>query len=173
MLARENGTTIRRNGSVVATIDRGEFHETPIVAGAQVFSANRPIFASQFMTGSSRPGTGGIGDPAMGSLIPTQQFLSAYTFSTVGGAQFAQHWLNIIAHNDDIANGTVFLDDAVIPFGDFTAISGTNFSYAQIELSEGTHTTVSGSNPHGIYVIGYNRDDSYIYPGGAGISDFN
>ena len=173
VVARNDNTTVSRNGSVVATLNRGEFHETPIVDGAQIFTANSQIFASQFMTGSSRPGTGGIGDPAMGSLIPTEQYLSAYTFSTVGGEQFAQHWLNIIAHNDDIANGTVLLDGEVIEFEDFTPISGTDYSYAQNELSEGTHSTVSGSNPHGIYVIGYNNDDSYIYPGGAGISVIN
>lgn len=170
VLARDDNTTIEQNGSVVATLNRGEFYETPILPDAQVFEGSNPIFATQYMTGSGRPGTGGIGDPAMGSLIPTEQYLSAYTFSTVGGSQFAQHWLNVIAHNDDISDGTVILDGAPIPFADFTAISGTNYSYAQIQLTEGTHSTASGSFPHGIYVSGFNEDDSYIYPGGAGIS---
>lgn len=171
IVAKDNNTSVTNNGSVVATLDRGEFYETPILPDVQVFTANNPIFATQYMTGQGRPGTNGVGDPAMGSLIPTDQYLSAYTFSTVGGAQFAQHWLNIIAHNDDVANGTVFLDGSEIPFADFTAIAGTDYSYAQLVLTEGTHSTVSGSNPHGIYVMGFNSFDSYIYPGGAGISD--
>ncbi len=172
VVAGADNTTVSRNGSVVATLNKGEFHETGIVSGTQVFSANNPIFATQYMPGQSTAGAT-TGDPAMGSLISTEQFLSAYTFSTIGGGQFNQHWLNIIANNDDVANGTVLLDDAVVSASEFTAISGTNFSYAQILLSEGTHTTVSGSNPHGIYVIGLAGFDSYIYPGGAGISDFN
>jgi len=172
VLAGADNTTIQVNGTTVATLNKGEFYETATVTGPQRFIANNPIFATQYMTGQTGSGTN-LGDPAMGSLIPTEQFLSAYTFSTVGGGQFERHWLNIVAHNDDINNGTVLLDDSVIPFDVFTAISGTNFSYAQIRLSEGTHTTVSGSNPHGIYVIGLADFDSYIYPGGAGISDFN
>lgn len=170
VVASENNTTLELNGSVVATLNRGEFYESSTVADAQVFTANNPIFSTQYMTGQSGSGSS-VGDPAMGSLIPTEQYLSAYTFSTVGGAQFAEHWLNIIAHNDDVSNGTVFLDGSVIPFADFTAIGGTDYSYAQIELTEGTHSTVSGSNPHGIYITGFNNFDSYLYPGGAGISN--
>jgi len=170
VIASENNTTIERNGSVEATLNAGEFYETSVVAGPQRFTSNNPIFATQLMTGITSPGAI-LGDPAMGNLIPSQQFLSSYTFSTVGGSLFAENWLNIVAHNDDISAGSVFLDGSAISASSFSPIPGTDFSYAQIQLTEGSHTTSSTSQPHGIYVIGFNQANSYIYPGGAGISD--
>jgi hypothetical protein len=170
IIARDDNTTIERNGSVEATLNAGEFYETSVVAGPQRFTANNPIFATQLMTGVTSPGAI-LGDPAMGNLIPTEQFLSSYTFSTVGGNLFSENWLNIVAHNDDISAGSVLLDGSAISAGSFSPIPGTDFSYAQIQLSEGSHTTSSSIQPHGIYVIGFNPANSYIYPGGAGISD--
>ena len=175
VLAADDNTTVLQNGSSVATIDAGEFYDSGIVAGAVVFESDdeeKPIFVTQFMTGSSRPGTSGIGDPAMGNMTPSEQYLAAYTFSTPGDDQFAQHFLSVIAENDDVADGEVSLDGAAIPAGQFTAITGTSFSYAVVQIDEGTHTT-SSRGVHGITVEGYNDDDSYLYPGGARFNFIN
>ena len=165
IMASEDNTEVQANGSVIATLDRGEFHEVSETADDQVFTGSNPIFVTQFMTGSSRPGTGGIGDPAMGAMIPSDQYLSNYTFSTVGGAQFDEDFLTIIAQNEDIGS-TLTLDGSVVDAGEFSAIPGTDLSVARLELSSGSHTT-SSANPHGITVQGYNNDDSYLFPGGA------
>lgn len=170
VLASENNTTIERNGSVVATINAGDFYETPVVPGSQKFTANNPIFATQFMIGQTQSGTS-TGDPAMGNMIPTEQYLTSYTFSTLGGGQFAENWVNIVAHDDDVNSGTLLLDGSPVSSGSFTPIADTDYQYAQIQIMEGTHTTSSTSQAHGISVIGFNSFDSYIYPGGAGISD--
>ncbi len=164
VLAAEDNTTVERNGSVIGTLNRGQFHETDIVPGPQVFSADKPIFVTQFMTGVNAPGAV-LGDPAMSNVIPSEQFLSAYTFSTISGA-FAQHFLSVIAENTDVTEGTILLDGVAIPAGDFSPIGATQFSHATVALSDGTHTTASGGR-HGITVAGYNTANSYIYPGGA------
>jgi len=165
ILASEDATEVQANGTVIATLDRGEFFEVEETADDQVFSGSNPIFVTQFMTGSSRPGTGGVGDPAMGAMIPSDQYLSNYTFSTVGGAQFAEDFLTVIASNEDIGS-TLTLDGSVVDASEFSAIAGTDLSVARIALTSGSHTT-SSANPHGITVQGYNDDDSYLYPGGA------
>lgn len=165
ILASTDGTQVTLDGAALTTLNRGEFFETSILSGDHVFAANEPIFVVQYMTGSSRPGTGGIGDPAMGNMIPAEQYLNAYTFSTVGGNQFASHYLTVIAQNDDIGT-SMMLDGSLIPTGDFSPIAGTDLSVARLELEEGTHNT-SSAGLHGITVQGYNRDDSYLYPGGA------
>jgi hypothetical protein len=160
ILAAEDNTTVQQNGTTVATLNRGEFYETGRLTGNHQFSGDNPIFVTQFMTGIN-PGNG---DPAMGSMIPQDQYLSNYTFSTVGGNQFAQNFLTVIAENADV--GTLLLDGSPIPATEFTAIGTTGFSAATVPLTEGTHTT-SSTGRHGITVLGINDDDSYIYPGGA------
>ncbi len=169
ILAANDNTTLSLDGAVIATLNRGEFFETAPLADSHVFSADKAIFVDQFMTGSTSPGAT-QGDPAMGNMVPTEQYLTSYTFSTVGGNQFASHFLTIIANNLDL--NTLLLDGVIVGAGAFTPIPGTNFSAAVLPLSEGTHTT-SSVNGHGITVEGYNQDDSYLYPGGAKFNFIN
>lgn len=163
ILASVDGTTVSMDGVPMGTINKGEFLETAVITGSHLFTGTNPIYVAQFMTGQTQSGTN-TGDPAMGNMIPSDQYLNSYTFSTVGGGQFAQNYVTIIANNADV--GFLTLDGSVVPAGDFTAIAGTNYSWATVLLNSGTHTTAS-THGHGITVEGYNSFDSYIFPGGA------
>ncbi|ABG41268.1 hypothetical protein Patl_2757 [Paraglaciecola sp. T6c] len=163
IVASEDNTSVEINGIFQGSINRGEFIETPLLTGNLSFSGNNPIFVTQYMPGQSSPGAT-LGDPAMGNMIPSEQYLTDYTFSTVGDSQFVQNFATIIAANTDV--GSLLLDGVPVPAEDFTPFDDIPFSSAVIELTQGTHTT-SSLNPHGITVEGYNGFDSYIYPGGA------
>lgn len=164
ILASEDATTVSQDGITIGTINRSQYIETPQLTGDHLFSADRPIYVSQFMTGQDAPGAIRTGDPAMGNMIPFAQYLQNYTFSTPGDNQFAEHYLTVIAENADVAS--ILLDGAPIGAGSFTPIGSSGYSVARISLAEGTHTTASNGF-HGITVEGYNAYDSYIYPGGA------
>lgn len=163
ILASEDNTTITQDGTVIGVRNRGEFIETAQISGNHVFEGDKPIFVGQYMTGQNSSGAR-LGDPAMGNMIPSEQYLSEYTFSTVGDNQFAQNFLTVIAENMDV--GLLLLDGTAIPASEFSSIGTTGFSSAVVTLSQGAHNT-SSSRPHGITVEGYNSFDSYIYPGGA------
>lgn len=163
--ASEDGTDILLDGVSSGIIDRGEYMEIgPLVGDHQFVSAGgKAFYVIQFMTGSTY--TGAItGDPAMGNVISTPQYKSAYTFSTIDGGQFATHWLTVIANDADL--GTISLDGSAIGAGNFSSITGTGYSAARLIILEGSHSTASALG-HGITVEGYNQDDSYLYPGGA------
>jgi len=162
ILVSEDGTTISQDGSAIATINKGQFHEVGPLTGNHEFSGDNPIFVAQFMSGNNS----GFGDPAMGNMIPPEQYLSGYTFSTVGGNQFAQNFVTIIAEDADVTGGTILLDGTAVPVGDFSPIGSTGFQASTQSLTSGTHNT-SSNGVHGISVWGVNSDDSYIYPGGA------
>jgi hypothetical protein len=164
VVASENSTEVTLDGSFLANLDVGDFFETDIIPGNHVFRGDKPIFVAQYMTGSGSPSAVG-GDPSMGNMIPFAQYLSGYTFSTVGGGLFSIHYVTIIAKNDDI--GSVLLDNVAVPSEDFSPIPDTDYSAAVVSIGEGTHSTTS-PNPHGITVVGLNpSDNSYMYPGGA------
>lgn len=158
IVASQDGTEVSQNGGALVTLNRGEHYTTPALTGSHQFSADKPIFVTQWMTG------GGAGDPAFGNVIPFAQFLSAYTFSTVGDNQFSQNFVTIIAENSDV--GTLTLDGAPVSATEFTPIGGTGYSSAILPLTSGAHTTAS-TGTHGITVEGYGVADSYLYPGGA------
>ncbi|MBI3770148.1 MAG: hypothetical protein HY271_16875 [Deltaproteobacteria bacterium] len=163
VLASADGTAVTLDGVPFATLDRGGFIETDPLTESHRFQSDKPIFVVQYMTGVTSPGATS-GDPAMANMVPAAQYQSKYTFSTVGGGQFAEHFLTVIAQDSDTA--TITLDGTPIGADEFTPIQSSGFSSAVLPLDEGTHTTVSGGF-HGITVEGYNFADSYLYPGGA------
>ncbi|MFL6193086.1 MAG: MopE-related protein [Thermoanaerobaculia bacterium] len=169
IMSSVDGTHVSLDGAPQATLNRGKFLETGPLTGNHVFAADHPIFVTQFMTGSTSAGAV-LGDPSMVNVIPPDQYLKSYTFSTVGGAQFRNHFLTLIAPTVSI--GDLTLDGAAVAAAQFTPIGTTGYSSALLPIAEGSHTTAS-SQPHGITVEGINQDDSYIYPGGARLEFIN
>ena len=172
-LASMDGTSISLDGQTIplATLDRGEFYETSFLPGNHVFRSDKPIFVVQYLTGNRSPGATS-GDPSMGNMVPFAQYQNAYTISTLPSSQFTDNFLTIIASEDDVSNGSIFLDGIAVDSALFSAIPDTAYTAAVIQVSEGSHTTSSVS-PHGITVSGYEIRDSYLYPGGALFSFIN
>lgn len=167
VVTAEDNTTVTLDGAVLGTIGPQTYLNTGFLPGNHIFEGDKPIYVVQYMTGGDRT-VGNIGDPAMVNMTPPEQYLSAYTFSTVGGTQFSEHFLILIAQNTDVENGTIFLDGQTLPAASFTPIGSSGFSTATVlPLTEGSHTTTS-LGVHGITVGGVNLFDSYLYAGGAG-----
>lgn len=103
----------------------------------------------------------------MSLVPPSEQFLSRYTFTTPATG-FRSNFVNIIAEAADVTAGTVLFDAIPLAFGQtgfFQVIGTTGFACAKIPISLGSHN-IQGSRPLGIYVYGFDTDDSYGYPGG-------
>ena len=169
LVASVDGTQVSIDGALQATLNRGKFLEVGPVAGNHLFSGSQPIFATQYMTGGSSPGAV-LGDPSMVNLIPPDQYLTSYTFSTVGASQFQFHFVSVIAPDSSL--GALTLDGVPIAANQFSSIPGSGFSAAVVPIVQGAHTTAS-PQPHGITVEGVNLFDSYIYPGGARLAFIN
>ncbi len=177
IMAADDNTTVLQDGVSIGLLNEGNFLTTPRLTGGHFFEGDeagspKPIFVMQLMPGdASLSEICTRGDPSIGNIIPAAQYQSAYTFSTVGGGQFACNFVTIIAENADV--GTLTLDGVAVPPGSFTAIGGSGYSSAVVEVLSGVHETVSPAGTHGLTVEGYNRDDSYLYPGGAALNAIN
>jgi uncharacterized repeat protein (TIGR01451 family) len=174
IMAADNNTTILQDGVPIGLLNAGQFITTPRLTGSHYFDGveagnPKPIFVMQFMPGNAS-GICASGDPSIGNIVPAAQYQSAYTFSTVGGGQFACNFATIIAANADV--GTLTLDGVPVPAGNFTPIGTSGYSSAIVPVSSGPHQTASASG-HGLTVEGYNSADSYLYPGGAALNPIN
>lgn len=115
-----------------------------------------------------------IGDPAMYQMVPVEQFLKRYVFST--GVGFDYHYVQVTR---PVGGPTVFLDNVSV--GGFYPVTAS-YEVADVPISEGPHIIDSGV-PFGIVQMGYSSgapspqcdnvvDDtmvchsSYAYPGG-------
>ena len=164
ILASTDGTAVTANGAAVASLDKGQSFYTGRLADNYIFEANEPIMVAQFLANRGTSGGDPIGDPAMGILTPTEQFDSSYTFSTVGGAQFAENNVTIVAETSDVGN--LLLDGIAIPAAQYSEIDSSGLWATVQYLTDGVHTT-SSTMPHGINVMGFHSYDSYLYTGGA------
>lgn len=114
-----------------------------------------------------------LGDPSMYQMIPIEQFLNRYVFST--GVGFDFHVVQVIRPVD---GPTVFLDNVSV--SGFYPVN-ESWEVADVPIEEGPHVIDSGA-PFGIVQIGYSSDEatelcqnpippyvchsSYAYPGG-------
>jgi len=170
LVASEDATSIWWDGVVRETLNRGEYIETSVLAGDHLFSADKPISVTQFMTGINASGAL-LGDPAMVNITPVEQYQSSYTFSTMGDEQFKSHWITLIARHADTE--TITLDGESISERDlFLPITGSEYSVARINVEGGVHTTLSVEG-HGLTIEGYSFADSYAYSAGASLGLIN
>lgn len=156
------------------TLSRGESVEM-LVSGTDqnpgdfYISSDKPIAVLQYMTGSYGPNTGGLGDPAMVYVSPTEQFLSRYVVLVPA------NWVYDALVVTRTADVPVLLDGDPVDDALFTDVADTGYQVARIPVPDGVHTLESTDETKGISVIvvGYDDDDSYAYPGGMGIQPIN
>ncbi|MEZ6032636.1 MAG: DUF4114 domain-containing protein [Planctomycetaceae bacterium] len=177
-LAQADGTEVFVDGTLVATLNRGQFHETILVDAAQITS-NNPILVAQYAQSQDvyRNQPGGdpafLGDPFMMLVPPFEQFLANYTVTTPDenaipeGERFDRNFLNIVAPGDAV--GLIEVNGTAVDAAEFTAIGTSGFFGAQVPIELGSYE-VAGPLPFGLFVYGFGSFDSYGYVGGQSLS---
>lgn len=156
MIASADNTSLEVNGTVVATLDAGEFHEM-ILEGSNYITANNPILVLQYSNGSSYDGV--TSDPFMAIVPAVNQYDTRHVIQTPVGFT---NYVNIVVLTAN--TGDILLDDVEILSSEFTASPGNpSYSAAQIQIDEGTHI-LSSSVPFGLLGYGFANYDSYGYP---------
>ena len=162
-VASQNNTQVSVNGTLVATLNRGQVHQR-IVSGAAHITSNNPLLVAQLSNGSSYDGV--TSDPFMMLIPPYEQFGTGYTVTTPASG-FATNYINVVVPN--AAVGQLQLDGAVVATSRFSAIGTTGFSGAQLAVGLGTHR-LTANLPFGAFMYGFDSYDSYGYPGGMALS---
>jgi|GEM_PF-3032251 len=174
VIAAEDGTSVSVQGpeNVSISIDAGQVW-TGQLSGVNRYLSDKPIQVAQLANGTrfARPSGPNFGDPFLMILPAESQFLPEYIFSTTDILGDEMHFLNVIAHKNDVLNETLLLDGSPISPAQFSFedVPGTDYQCAKGVLGgEIKSYRITGSMPFGIYVYGFGNDDSYGYPGGIG-----
>ena len=163
ILASEDGTEVRINDSLVATLSDGQFHEQ-VISGASRIDASAPVLVAQYSNGSTFDGV--TSDPFEMLVPPFEQYLNSYTVTTPASG-FAQNFINVVVPTAELA--TFRLDGSPVAASQFSPIAGSSFSGAQLAVGLGSHT-LAARLPFGSFVYGFDSFDSYGYPGGLSLS---
>jgi hypothetical protein len=117
-----------------------------------------PFLATQLLLGQQALFSN-IGDPAMGTGSPLQQWRTEYDF--LAPDTYEANWLGITAP----AGTQVFLDGVEVD--GWVPVEGTPYEVARVEVDSGSHRVQSiGEVGFGIVSYGYARFTSYLHPGG-------
>ena len=164
VLARDAGTTVTIDGTLVATLGAAQFYQTELSDTANhTIVTSAPSLVAQYSNSSSYDGV--LSDPMMMLISPTEQFQPSYSVATPTNAlEIYTNYINVVAKSTDVNSCKV--DNA--PITSFTPIGTTGYEGAQIPVATGTHN-LSCPNPFGTYSYGFASYDSYGYPGGLGV----
>lgn len=165
IIAARDNTHVSINGSLVATLNRGQTHEQ-IIAGGAVITADLPVGVTQFANSSDYDGIENA-DPFMANVIPSALYAINHDLCT-GPERFVDHFINIIVPLD--ARTSTFLDGVVIPAGDFQQLGTSSFYGVSKRVSFGYHN-VNSKLPVGVMVYGWAQYDSYGWPGCINFGD--
>ncbi|MCS5489812.1 PKD domain-containing protein [Algoriphagus limi] len=174
VLASQDGTEVRINGAVRATLDareyvRFEFGKNEL---ALIETSKPSSVAVIAKSGACNEfGVAPLGDPSLFLLSPNSQRLKNITFSTgklIGGFnQNIEHYLTVLvpsgSESETLLNG-------VSVGGQFQPALSTGFSYARIKVPFGVNTL---SNQEGFiaYVYGSGSIESYGFAVGASLEN--
>ena len=166
--ASENNTRITVNGSHIAILNAGEKHHM-ILDGANFIESNKPIQVMQYANGSEEGdfSTNALGDPFMLTILPKELFLNDYIFATpLDGFPF--NYVNIISKSQ--SRHAVRIDGMPIDKGRWVSIPNSDYVGANIQVAPGAHFA-SSVEPIGLYIYGFNDNDSYAYVGGMAVGN--
>lgn len=163
-LAARDATTVRVNGAVVATLNRGQVHEMLLTGPAEI-TADQPILVAQYANGTEFDGM--TGDPDM-MLVPAQeQWLASCTLTTAPNGFPDLNYVNVITPTAGV--GAVLLDGVAIPAGSFMPVGSGGFFGAQVAVAPGTHH-LDSPLPFNASIYGIASRDSYSFSGAASMS---
>lgn len=160
LLAAYDATVISLNGVPLAILNRGQFVQSQQTNGAH-FTSTQPILVTQYAASGDLDGNA-FSDPFMLTVQGVRHFGSSYRISTPD-IDFPTNYVNIIAPT--AALGTLQLDGAAV-VSPFTRFGTTDYYYARILITPGTHLLASsGGIAFGASAYGWSDYDGYGHPG--------
>ena len=149
ILAAYASTEVCVNGVFLATLNRAEFKQITLSAGARI-TTTRPALVAQYANSSDHDGVVNS-DPFMLLVQATRHYNTSYRLCTPTN-DFPANYIHLVVPTADV--GGIVLDGAVVGAGAFTAIGGTAYSYARVSVAPGQHT-VSGRSPFAASAYGW------------------
>ncbi|SHJ81578.1 gliding motility-associated C-terminal domain-containing protein [Tangfeifania diversioriginum] len=183
ILAAQNNTTVQISGRSPFTLNRGEFEEAVFFNSdpPKRILADKPVLVAQYSQSRDVDSTftGGYGDPFMIILSPVNQSLKKANFVAYNSPDLEfedfvyegikNYFVNILTPTNQTENIRVNNQSVQNEFREFPK---GNYSYAQIEISNGSHQIESTGGEDGFlaYVYGFGGIESYGYSAGSNLN---
>ena len=153
---------VRRDGDLLRTLDAGQsFHfELTDDYPAIYIETSEPAIVCKFFYGFNDI-PGGIGDPAMVTILPMEQQSQRALFCAYNTQISKWHYLNVVTETASVSG--MKLDNE--PIDDlFDVVAGNpEYSYARIEIADTTYNLVNTEGGFVAHVYGMGCAEAYSY----------
>ena len=163
--ALKDNCEIRKDGILLATIGASQCFDFEITADepASFLETSEPTIVGMYAMGSVYENY--FGDPDMVVINPVEQQIENIIFTTFHTTYVHRHFINIIAETDKLAG---MMLDSVSIASQFNVVEGNpEYSYARMEIEDGTYRLSNSSGGFSAYVYGYGHAEAYAYSAGA------
>ena len=156
ILAATDNTQLTVNGTVVATLNAGQFHEIATAHDLHVV-ANNPVLVGQFLKGND---VTGYGDPAFTFIGGIAQTLKDYVFTApVSLSAYQENFLNLAVPT--AALGSLMLNGTAVDTSTFVSVGTSGYSTGRVAVSPGAGR-IQASEPFVASIAGFTQYDSYL-----------
>ena len=169
--ASANNTTIRKNNTLLSTINAGQTYEFQLTATekAAYIETSNPCAVYMYLVSQTQGGSSN-GDPSMVWVAPLEQRIDNIVFNTFYPTIYAEnrpttHIVNIVSETSNTSQ--IRLDGSTVT-GWETVSGNTNYSFARKVISHDAHSiTTTGGNGFIAHVYGIGNAVSYAYSVGS------
>ena len=174
MVASQASTTVTVNCNTFTNTQRynlvqpGSWKEftTPDMSYCSITS-DKPLLVVQFALGYA---IDSVGDPFMMIITPIKQYDNSYIVTAL--SEFSTNYITLYINPEEFEPQQIFVDDASLRCSTWNTIYGSNAEICgyttYVALTPGDHKIYhrNKSSHVGVSVYGFNRYNSYGYPGG-------
>lgn len=168
--ASANGTTIRKNGNLLSTINEGQSYEFELTATEKsaFIETSNPSAVYLYLVSVAQGGSSD-GDPSMVWIAPIEQKIDAITFKTFmpintnASNSPEQHYVNIVTETSN--TGNIRLDGAA-QTGWQTVNGNSQYSFLVKLITHDAHS-LSGGTGFTAHIYGIGNAVSYAYTVGS------
>ena len=172
MLASQDNTAVIVNCNSfnetysLASAGTWEEFSTPDMSFCSITS-DKPLLIMQFALGLSLDG---VGDPFMMMIIPVEQYSNNYVLNVL--PEFSTNFITIYVIPEEYQPQDIIVDDTNLENADWTEVlcsDSTICGYiTYVALTPGEHQVhhIDATAHVGVSAYGFNRANSYGYPGG-------
>lgn len=180
--ASDDNTTVNIVGLLgdnTFTLNAGQTHEYHLPANSAAYiTSTKPVYVCKYLISFDKFNASSLGDPASVDIPPVHNWLCSTTFpvhncnNNPSDEQYItanHHYLDIVTTT--AAAVSMSLDGQLLPASQFTALSGTPYSYYHGPAPLGAHTLENSEGPFYATVSGHARWVAYAFLAGMGLDE--
>lgn len=170
ILAKENNTQVQYNGILVATLNAGEYYQTPNPVNEPAYITSNNLIAVGQYSLTQRCAGGGVSDPDMVILNPIEYNIKNITVYSSSRENISEQYVNILIRT---SAASTFKVNGIVPKESFTPLkSAPSYSYLQLNLNQYSRRNFNLSAVEGFNAIayGFGNVESYSYSAGTNLA---